>query len=370
MSYDLATTTNPSGALTDFSLIIDLSTMSASWWAANDSADGTKGRAFKGDGVTELATDWIDFNNSGETGWLRVKYSGTLASSGVQKICIYPPLAANASYAAGDTYGSDNAYRSIWDGYWYDGGTDRTSYGVDGSAQGGVSIGGAATTKVGKATDFDGADDFASIADSDQHSLDAGGNTWMFWANIPASLSGARAIFAKYADVDPFTAEWLISIRETKSLGSGSRGVFAQLLDDATEARKRWESQDSLLPLNAWAHIAIVWDGTLGATGGVAIYINGSSVALDEVELNFDAIVNRGGITTIGAGAIATAGDQNFDTYWNSEACEFIKLDSDVSAAWIAEEYAQTNDQATFWGTWTWTSVVPLLRHRRQMAMR
>ena len=96
--YGTATISNPDGALTDFTLMIDLSRMHASWWAAVDTADGTKGRAAKSDD-TELATDWIDFNDSLETGWLRVKYTGTLSASGTQTIKIFPPVAANSSTA-------------------------------------------------------------------------------------------------------------------------------------------------------------------------------------------------------------------------------------------------------------------------------
>lgn len=82
-NYATATITNPSSSLTDFSLMVDLSRMPANWWSAVNTSDGTKGRAAKNDG-TELATDWINFNNIAHTGWLRVKWAGTLANSGSQ----------------------------------------------------------------------------------------------------------------------------------------------------------------------------------------------------------------------------------------------------------------------------------------------
>src|SRR6056297_96504 len=93
--YATATVTNPSSALTDFTLIIDLSTLPQDWWDAVTSSDGTKGRASKGDGTTELACDWIDFDDTAETGLLRVLWSGTLASTGTQEVRIYPPLSGN-----------------------------------------------------------------------------------------------------------------------------------------------------------------------------------------------------------------------------------------------------------------------------------
>lgn len=45
---------------------------------------------------------------------------------------------------------------------------------------------------------------------------------------------------------------------------------------------------------------------------------------------------------------------------------------TDRSAAWIEHEYEQTNDQATFWGTWTNVPVaagisIPVVMHHRRM---
>lgn len=114
-TYDTATLVNPSSSLTDFALVVDLSRMSAAWWAAVDTTDGTKGRAAKDSGPTELACDWLDFDSVNETGWLRVKWSGTLASSGTQTLRVYPPQAANASVSASDTYGSNNAYNANYE---------------------------------------------------------------------------------------------------------------------------------------------------------------------------------------------------------------------------------------------------------------
>jgi hypothetical protein len=118
-TYDTATVLNPSGALTDFTLMVDLSRMSSAWWAAAENIDATNGRAAKDDG-TELACDWIDYTHGSPvgSGWLRVKWSGTLATSGTQVLRIYPPVTGNGTVAAGDALGSNNAYDSAWAGYW------------------------------------------------------------------------------------------------------------------------------------------------------------------------------------------------------------------------------------------------------------
>ena len=120
-TYDTATVLNPSGALTDFTLMVDLSRMSSAWWSFAESTNARRGRAAKDDG-TELACDWIDYDHTGQTGWLRVKWSGTLATTGTQILRVYPPVAANSVQLSNAAFGSDNAYDADW--RWYTPGHD------------------------------------------------------------------------------------------------------------------------------------------------------------------------------------------------------------------------------------------------------
>src|SRR5690606_12553620 len=92
------------------------------------------------------------------------KWTGTLASTGEQLLRVYPPQEANASVAAGDTYGQYAAYDSAWVGYWPDGGgNDRTGGEYHLTAYGSVSVG-AATGKVGAATAYNGSSQYCEIA--------------------------------------------------------------------------------------------------------------------------------------------------------------------------------------------------------------
>lgn len=350
--YAEATVSNPSAALTDFSLLVDLSTMPASWWSAVDTSDGTKGRASKGDGTTELAADWINFDDTGETGWVRVKWSGTLAASGTQKVRMYPPKAANSSYAANDTYGSDNAYDSYMEAYWpLDGdANDRTSNNIDLSASGTPS---GATGKVGGAYNYDGSSDYHSnTATSPVTTLPFMFSLWF------------KTDLATY----PVTDECIFFY------GDNSDGAdYIELSMDSDDTLLLW-SRDCFLAVNtaadlydqAWHHaVGVVRDN--GGQPEIQLWVDNSSVGTDtnvdpSLIANFDAI------------SIARREDSTPGQYFDGTVDEVMIRSEDPSSAWITEEYSQGDDQSAFWGSWTWvsaggSSIVPLVaayfrRHR------
>lgn len=352
--HALAAVTNPSAALTDFTLIVDLSTLPQSWWDAVTSSDGTKGRVYKGDGSTRLAADWIDFDDTAETGLLRVKWAGSLATSGTQQLWIEPPVSGNDSVAADGTYGSDNAYDTYWVGYWPDAGvTDRTSNSNDGTAQGGVSAGGT-TGVLGNATDFDGTNDYISIPDDDTLSLStASGNSWFLAFEAPSDPTAAtRAAFAKYADTSPFDGEWYLSLGGTSAVAGGANGgAYIQLLNDTAIKRVRTNTNTALTG-SAWNTVGFVWDGALSGTGHMDAFLNGSSVAVSETEDGFDAVVNRSAVVTIGAGLV---GD-TFANYIDGKMSHVSFHSTQRSSAWMGHEDDQVSSNATFWGTWSWVT--------------
>jgi len=314
--YGTATITNPSAALTDFSLMIDLSTMHASWWTEQNDADGTKGRAYKSDGTTELPCDWIDFDGAGETGWLRVSYDGTLASSGTQTIRIYPPHSDNAAVAAGAAYGSDNAYN--WYGYWADGGiTDRTGNGHTGSETGGISSGDT-TGPLGKATTFDGTDneiDLSTMLESSNYTV----LLWMYsdggtYNRLFSALSGMEIRSA-----DPETN---LNLRD---LGGNYGETVA-------------------FSVTTWTHVAAI----------VNHAVTTASIRVDDGTPSEDTDTGSegsGNDNWIIGGRDGSSGDG-----WAGKIQEVQVHNSILSDAWITEEYAQTDDNATFWGTWGWTA--------------
>ncbi len=343
--YDSATISNPDSALTDFTLMIDLSTMSADWWSAVDTADGTKGRASKSDGTTELAVDWIDFDDGGETGWLRVKYSGSLASSGTQIVRVYPPMAANDSVAANATYGSDNAYDSNWKAYYpFGSGNDRTANGYDLTSVGSPPSG---ILKGLQSTDYDGSSQHAYNAVLD---FEGWAELSIFsWVDFDVSVATNTVCGQWGGTTGAQTA--LLTIQSSNVVLAGIRA-----------ASNGFPTSTGTISDNTEAFV-----GVTHTTGAQKTYINGGADGSASATGNISA--SAGYNFGIGAEAVEGSPSNRFNGELNNISVHDILRSID----WITEEYDQTNDNAIFWGTWTWTAVVggvnriPIIDHHNRM---
>jgi hypothetical protein len=339
--FDTATVTNPGSALTDFTLMVDLSTMSASWWSAVDTADGTKGRAAKSDG-TELATDWIAFDNSAKTGWLRVKWTGTLAASGSQVLRIYPPNTANSSNAANATYGQYAAYDASLKGYWpldESSGTtasDRLNN-ANGTYSAGCTLGQSA--KCGTGVSFNGSSGVVSTSGLDATFASAQLVTISAWMSKTSAAKLAVVGFNQDSNYYYCGILWFTDGKVYCTVASPNDNYPYVALSGS-----------------AMHHFVLVFDGTQGtATNRVKLFIDGVAQSL----------------TPSGAGNPTALGTESqlgqfwigrHLSRWMDGICDDVHLSLAArSADWIAEEYAQTNANATFWGTWTWNASIAVL---------
>jgi hypothetical protein len=332
-TYDIATATNPSSALTDFTFMIDLSRMSAAWWAGVNTSDGTRGRASKSDGTTELATDWIDFNDSAETGWLRAKYTGILASSGTQEVRVYPPNTVNSAYAVGDTYGQYNAYDSNKKLYMPleedpSGSApqmfDRTSNGNNGTTQGSMTSGDSVAAQVENGLDLDGTDDYISVSSSASLDLTGGFYTLSMWVNLDASQTNWAGLLIKGVN------EWGLQ------RNSGTTNLDVRHSDSVA------------------AQFSGAW-GLISGVGQIKLDVTYDTTA-NEVKLYLDGVLSDTQTATTdpshSTGALLLGASR--DPIEINGIIDEIHIESiDRSAAFISEEFDQTNDNATFWGTWT-----------------
>lgn len=366
--YDEQSVTNPASSLTDFTLLIDVSTLSASWKATVQS-DGADIRLTKGDGTTELAYDLINwaYNSGSPTGWIRVLWSGSLTSSGSQLVRVWAGYLSGTatSYDASETYGSDNAYDSFTSGYWplfeNPAGSapqmlDRTSNGNDGTTAGTMTSGDSVSAKVGKGLDFDGTDDNVGITSATSLDLSSGEYAIEAWVNLAAAANQVTnvGIVAKGFNT---TNDWA-----WRREGSSNTNI------------RMYHGGSSLVLTNlgssvwgqGWVHLA-------------------STSQFDDVLCQMDTYLNG---SLFIHGTLSTKPSHTSDPLnigslrGNGFFCEGIIDEVKISktwrsSAWIAEEYAQSNDQSTFWGTWAWTLVneggggsnIPaIMHHRRLMA--
>lgn len=333
-AYAVAIITNPGSALTDFPLLVDLSDMPSEWWSAVDTSTGAKGRAAKDDGTTELATDWIDFDNGAETGMVRVLWSSTLAASGTLKIRIYPPLAANSTYAANDTYGSDNAYPSTIEGYWPLSGdaNDRTVNGLDLTENGGVaySVAGPAG---GSALVISGDDDeYLSVASAPVTAFPL---TLMAAVYAVTTISPDDGInpLALSIDKTHIVDFYVASSGATPHIYLRNGGGTG---DDTAAAAG--------LTSTVWGHVGAriasqtVRQAFMDGTGGTASSSGNHT---------FPSTVDK----------ITIGGEPEFDVWDPANYAHCMLVSADVGADWIAHESLQVLTQASMYsGGWTWTT--------------
>lgn len=316
------------GTLTDFTVLIDLASMSLAWWALVDTTDPTRGRAAKDD-ETELATDWMLFNDVAKTGWVRVKWSGVYSAAGINTIRMYPPVLANAPYAPGDTFGSHAAYDSNWLLYLeldevanndVNGYKDRISGNNHG--QGESMALPAVAGQVGDAQDFDGSADSITVSDSPTLQIDSSDITVVMWekhdtaANQPLSKwdgSGIQFVFLIAGGTMRFYSGGLGSQNYASSTAVGT-GTWRQVIG---------------------THSSPV--------GGTSIYVDAVKGASAAVALAPPA----------GSSDIHLAKRFNDTTYFNGQLDGVQLHDVARSPDWIAEEFTATDDNVVYWGVWT-----------------
>lgn len=319
-AYAEATVTNPSSNLTDFTLAIDLSLLPSEWWAVVNTTDGTRGRVCKGDGVTELPGDWIDFNSSNQTGVLRTKWSGTLSSSGIQTLRIYPPNTGNTSYSPSDTYGQWNSYDSSWKCYYPNGGVgDRTSAANNGTAT--IVVSGDSSTPLGNGTSYNGNSGFCDYGDVTY--LDGSTECTAIMGSYTRSLpQQSISFFRKNGIFIPYQSEFSNMSSVVWNGGSNTKWQFTGIT------------------LNVWEHYAVTYNSST-----LWYYKNGVQGSSTSIFGNFPNVSDP--LYAGGAGSSESLNGILFNLQIHN---------IDRGAAWIVEEQNQVKDNATFWGTWIFVS--------------
>lgn len=321
-----ATLTPPEGTVTDFSALLDLSTLPSAWWASIDTSDPTRGRVFDSAG-NRLAVDWLPgFSRANRVGWARVLIPGALTPESDLSVSVHAPRAARASVADGDTYGRFAAYDEHWLAYWplHDR-ADRTGQ------HDATSIFGAAPNSL------DGVVGRAVSTSAAQERMGAGG----------VDLSG-RTVFTVMG--------WINDSKTNQDTAANASVILAQhstagnrpfyLMKNQNSRAMRFMVNDSAAAVDgavetgigAWVHAAGV-----KRADEIALYVNGAADGTDEYE----------GDTT-GSATTLIGNWQNSTQRAPLGGLDDIQVHAtDRSAAWIAFEVAQASDPEAAYGAWS-----------------
>ncbi len=229
-----------------------------------------------------------------------------------------------------------------YDGVWHLGDGDSTSanYYQDSTSNGndgtlvdadGDTI--ATTGKIGGAVDFNGDADYINIADNDTLSYGNGTSDTPFsisaWINmdahnnfIIASKSGGGASEYELRNISTLLSSY----------------VYDQ---SATAYRGRQYSVDFATFLDTWIHVSMTYDGT-GSNTGFDIYVNG--VLFDNQDFTGSAYTAMENTAT----PLIIGSNPYFSLFSNGEIDNMSIVGSELSAEWIATEYANQNNPQTF----------------------
>jgi hypothetical protein len=334
--YDTITVTNPPGALTDFTHIIQLGDMSSEWWAAVDD-DGSDIRVTKGDD-TQVPCDVIRFvDGSPGSGIIAVKWSSTLASSGTQQYKVSVGT-GDALPAVDSEFGQYAAYNSGWRAFWPSGlGNDRTSFGNHLTPVGSPTVGGTAGP-------IDG-----SIA-SDLVTSQYGTSTvsvpnaapWSFFGSGNSDTDTARKVVVAVGTSDASSESWYLSFN-----GSATGDPIELFVDDGASGTDFTRTSTGYTTGAYYRAAAVINSNT-----DRHAFVGGGSKGSDTSSLSPD------GATTIVVGAEPDTFGQTWDGDLSLISIHTVGRSDD----WVAYDAnmlsADDPDQDSFYtyGGWTLTA--------------
>lgn len=330
--------TKVDGTLSDFPVLIKLST-STGLTSADVSdifdtlgADSLKIAVTAADGTTQCYVEVERWDNANELAWLWVKVP-SISSSVDTDLYLYFDHAQsdNTTYigAAGSTVA-----QSVWDsntmaaytfGQDPQGGAgciiDDTANNNDGTAVGEMLTGDLVDGNIGKALDFEGANDGIEITDS--ASLTLGGNftisTIIKPHNLPSIDGTIQSLVCK------FDTDGGYDIRIIHYSGTLNIGVYT----NAATTGGGLVTLSPELSNDAWAHIHAVCDGT-----NSKVYINGEYI--NQVS---NTIVPANGVKKLNIGKFGLYSGSELGRYFDG-LIDTVRLhNTDRSAAWIKADY-------------------------------
>ena len=250
-----------------------------------------------------------------------------------------------ADYGVTDTYGRN----AVWSDYEFvshmestgSSQIDSTGNGGDLGIENGAPTTGA-TGEIGNAVSFDGNDSYTQTA----YALDAlTASTVQFIAKRDNTSGTNRGMF-NYGDsyqAGNYQQAW-----ELDFVGAGSTFLFySHYKSQGSGATQRQQIIGTTnLGSGSFVWASATWDGA----GQFELYANGSPEA-SATNANMTSMYNVS--PTYDRLYVGRYENQFGDRYFAGDLDELRVRELALSANWIATEYNNQSDEATFWGTWT-----------------
>jgi len=312
-------------------LAIDLSQLDSTFWDNQEDANGADIRIVDDTGTvggseTAYSFHLENFTNNGDGTGTGILYldSGFLSTSQDKTFRIYCGDTSLALPADGDTLGSDNVFGSAYKGFWpHGGGVDQTANGNDGNANGGVSAGDT-TGPIGKATTYDGGDDYYDMN------------------GVGISGDQARTIHGIVKDLDSGQGDW------TNIFGFAGGNTDDEFFDLEVSG----SGNDYIIHMYGteynisqsfdgnYHHFVLTYDGS-----NVVVVLDGSK----------DIDNSKSALSTVDNFHIGQRNDNSNN--WNGENTNIAVRDDSMSVDQASTLYEMEMNQSSFWTIGSTTTV-------------
>jgi hypothetical protein len=289
-------------------------------------------RITKADGTTELPFE-IVYYDSGSNEFLVHFKADFVSSSSDTVFYLYYGNSGASAYGAADTYGRNNVWADYY-GVWHlreD--FSSTSTAIDSTGNGrNFTVFNSPTNSAGKLSgntlSLNGSNEYLAYADS-SNAFSQEPMSISFWFKPHSVSGGLQEVFSKglagnnraaYSWQFAYNRPTVDDIRFGTSDGSGTAFVGT-----------------SLNIVNVWAHV----QGIIFSNGHISLYHNGSLI---QTNTSLSSLNNSPSNTSLNLGRVSGASG-----YYDGEIDSVRVRNADVSADWIAAEYANQNSPATFY---------------------
>lgn len=311
-------------------------------------------RVTKSDGTTEVARDVRSCSTSGQTGWV-VFSTGVSKSATTATYYLYVGNSGASDYAEDATYGSENVYDSeyalVFSMDEDPSGTapqmiDRTANDNDGTSTGTMTSGDSVTGTIDSAVDFDGTDDYITVADSASLKMDTGVSVGLVfeesgssagWTSLVSKRNSSTAnyginfnpdggtnlfqIYFSSAGIQTHTVSWSSNFSAstpyfiTATFAESGSDVVTKIYKNGSLLDSKTHTTKSLTGSTEPVYVGATQTTFVGDepfAGKIdEVFVMNTDIALAEVTAISDEIMDNSSVVTFGTTTAIASGDSS-----------------------------------------------------------